>query len=486
MSGQPNTTRRRLLGGFSVAALAALPDLPALGAPAEHLNGAVVTQHTVGALAYTATYTVYPLRDDAGAVQATIAATSYVVDALASPTRPVLFLYNGGPGSSSSMLQFGGLGPRRLAGPESALKMIDNEQHLLAEADLVFIDPVGTGFNQIPAGGNGKPYWTADGDAQATLTAVRGWLAEHRRASSPVYLCGESYGGFRTAMMCKFVDDLPLAGLILVSPLLDLSGHFNSPGNDQPYIINLPSMAVAAWFHGRTARGGRTAAQVFESARRYAQGEYAAALQLGRRLPPADAQRIATSLSALIGMPVQGIVDAKLRIDGETYMNTLLQDPALRIGSLDTRVVGSAKRPRTPAQPTTDPSFPSYGLGGAIGDYFRNELKVPVSRPFVTLTLDVNRAWDYRPSQGAGFYIDGTTEVAAAMEKHAAMRLLITGGYFDMSIPYLGSIYSVDHAGFDPARVSMAAMESGHSPYDDEATLHVFAEHLSTFLRGKA
>lgn len=477
MSGTPNVTRRLLLGSLALAAL------PAAAAPAQPVD-AVVTQHTVGALAYTATYTEHPLRDAAGRIQATIASTSYVADALVSSTRPVLFLYNGGPGSSSSMLQFGGLGPRRLTGPETALTMIDNRQHLLAQADLVFIDPVGTGFNQVPPEGDGKPYWTADGDAKATLEVVRSWLKDHGRGASPVYLCGESYGGFRTAMLCKFAGDLPLAGLILVSPLLDLSGRTGAIGNDQPYIINLPSMAVAAWYHGRTARRGRTAAQVFESARRFAQGEYASALQPGRRLPAAEAQRVAAGLSALIGMPQQRIVEARLRIDGETYMNDLLGDPLLRIGSLDTRVIGSATRPRTPAQPTTDPSFPSYGLGGAIGDYFRNELKVPITRPYVTLTLDVNRAWDYR-STGSGFYIDGTTEVAAAMEKHPAMRLLVTGGYFDMSIPYLGSMYSVDHAGVDPARVQMAAMESGHSPYDNEATLQVFADHLRGFLQGR-
>ena len=482
MSGQPNEARRRLLGGL---ALAALPAVAAQPAPAP-LAAPVVTQHTARMLAYTATYTTYPLRDKAGQLQATMAATSYVVDSLAAPTRPVLFLYNGGPGSSSSMLQFGGLGPRRLSGADGALTMVDNQQHLLAEADLVFIDPVGTGFNQVPAGGDGKPYWHADGDAEATLQVVRSWLKDHQRGAAPLYLCGESYGGFRTAMLCKSAGDLPIAGLILVSPLLDLSGRTGALGNDQPYIINLPSMAVAAWYHGRTARRGRTVAQVFESARQFAQGDYASALQLGRRLPAADTQRIAASLSALTGLPQQRIVDARLRIDGETWMNTLLDDPLLRIGSLDTRVIGSATRPRTPSQPTTDPSFPSYRTAGAIGDYFRRELNVPIDRPYVTLTLDVNRAWDYRPAPGSGssFYIDGTTEVANAMEKHPAMRLLVTGGYFDMSIPYLGSVYSVDHANIDPARVQLAAMESGHSPYDNEATLHAFAEHLRTFLRG--
>lgn len=498
-----NPSRRRLLRGLPAVPLAAWmtarpasATAPAPGpapasapaAAAALLGADVATRHSTGAGAakfdYTAIYSETALRDAAGKLQATISSTSYLKEGGAGAQRPVVFLYNGGPGSSSSMLQFGGLGPRRIVGKEGApLQMVDNAYTLLADADLVFVDPVGTGFNQVPAGGDGQAYWGADGDAKVAVELVRAWLAKHGRAASPVYLCGESYGGYRLAMMSKFTKDLPLAGMLLISPLLDMSGRSDSPGNDQPYVINLPSMSAAAWYHGRIARNGRSAEQVFDEATRYAQGEYAAALQLGRRLPAADAGRIAARLSALIGLPEKTILDAKLRVPGEDFMLALLNDPERRIGSLDTRVTGWSKRPRTPAQPTTDPSFPSYGQAGIIAEYYQRELQVPIARPYVTLTLDVNRAWKYRdPKEDHAWYMDGTVQVTEAMLQHPKMRVMVMGGYFDMSIPYLGSVYSVDHAGMPAERVRLAPLVSGHSPYDDEPTLRSFAEQIRSFV----
>ena len=241
--------------------------------------GSVATRHEIQLgktkLAYTATFAETPLQDDKGALQATISATSYVLDGVRDRShRPVIFLFNGGPGASSSPLHFSAFGPRLLTNEKDAeglRKLADNSNTLLDVADLVFIDPVGTGFSRERPGAQSGAYWGVESDAAAALQLIRKWLVDNGRAESPLFIAGESYGGFRLATLLEHTDDLPLAGLIFISPMLDASGSSGAPGNDLPYIFELPSMAVAAWEHHKIDRAGRTIEQVYAEAEHFAQ-----------------------------------------------------------------------------------------------------------------------------------------------------------------------------------------------------------------------
>ena len=461
----------------------------------------IVTHHTarIGAarVAYTASFAATVLKDANGVSQATISATSYTRDGVADlARRPVIFLFNGGPGASSSPLHFAALGPRRIVEQGSDRQLQDNDDSPLDVADLVFIDPVGTGFSRVLPGGDGKPYWTMDGDARAALALVRDWLHAHGRTASPVYLAGQSYGGFRLAMMTKYAQDLPLAGLVLVSPMLDASGTSEAPGNDLPYILGLPSMSALAWFHERIDRGGRTVEAQFAEATRFAEGEYAAALMQGSALPAAERARIAARIATLTGLPEAFIVAHDLRIGIDAFRSQLLQSPrkttlaeaGQEVGSLDGRIIAAKRPPKTAAQPSGDPSLVVSGSRAEfIKAYYRDALHVADAAPdatYITLSFAVNGAWNWQArdeATGGLFYLNAAPHIAALMRRQPGTRLMLAGGYYDLAVPYLGASYVLAHAGIDPRRIESVGFAAGHSPYDDAAGLHQFANAIRAF-----
>ena len=457
------------------------------------LIGPVSTRHEIhigGArLAYTASFAEMPLNDSNGKLQATISSTAYVVDGVRDRARrPVVFLFNGGPGASSSPLHFSAFGPRILTDERDASgqrKLTDNAYTLLDAADLVFIDPVGTGFSRERPGAHSGEYWGVTGDAQATLTLIRKWLADNARGDSPLFIVGESYGGFRLATMLGQADDLPLAGLVFISPLLDVSGTSTAPGNDLPYIFELPSMAVAAWEHHEIDRAGRTIEQVYAEAERFAQSDYAVALQQGSALPIADRDRLAQRIAALIGLPAPMIAAANLRVDSQTFLEKLMDADGLIVGRLDTRVTApkqeSSKLPNRPA----GANDPALGLGASnvikslpIKAYLQRELGVQTARDYLSLTLDVNFRWNWQGERGLRdevgeprFYVNPTQNIAAVMIKRPRMRVLLVGGYYDMAVPLLAPRYALTHANLPLERVTMHAFVAPHSAFQGEAKL---------------
>jgi carboxypeptidase C (cathepsin A) len=458
---------------------------------------AIATHHTarIGAMqvSYTASFAATVLKDEKGVPQATISATSYTRDGIGDlARRPVIFLFNGGPGASSSPLHFAALGPRRIVDAGGALSLADNDESPLDVADLVFIDPVGTGFSRVLPGGDGKPYWTMDGDAKAALALVRDWLRDHHRAASPVYLAGQSYGGFRLAMMTKYAQDLPLAGLILVSPMLDASGTSEAPGNDLPYILNLPTMSALAWYHQRIDRGGRTVDAQFAEAQKFAQGDYAHALMQGSALPPAERARIAARVAALTGVAEKTVLEAGLRMTTDAFRSQLLQSPRMvplaepgqEVGRLDGRIIAGKRPPKTAAQPSGDPSLVVSGSrADFIKAYYRDALNVAETAPYVTLSFAVNGAWNWQAREGGGglFYLNAAPHIAALMAHQPGTRLMLAGGYYDLAVSWAGANYVLAHAGIDPQRIRAVGFAGGHSPYDDAPGLHQFSTAIRAF-----
>lgn len=438
---------------------------------------------------YRARWAETVLTDASSVPQATISATSYVrEDVRNQATRPVLFLFNGGPGASSSPLHFSAFGPRRLGERDAKgnRAFVDNGESLLNVADLVFVDPVGTGFSRELRQGGGKDYWSPSGDAKAVLSLIRDWLRDNQRTGSPVFVAGESYGGYRLATMAKDMKDLNVQGLILISPLLDPGGN----GGDLAYIFELPTLAVAAWYHKKRPDDARTVEQVWEDARAFAQGDYVVALQQGSALPAADRDRIAARMAALIGLPADQIAKANLRIDSQIFLETLL--PGQIVGRLDVRV--TAPKPEKPINPNRPAAAndPALGLGRTnviksepIAAYLRDEIGVRTTRDYYSLTLDVNFNWDWRsPSRLPEKSRDATPNIAGLMQAKPQLRVLLLGGYYDLATPVLGPRYAITHGGVPLDRVDMVTLAAGHSPFEGDANRQRTASVVRHFLTG--
>jgi len=461
--------------------------------------GPVSTHHEIHngptRLAYTATFAEMPLTDETGRVQATISSTSYVLDPVRDRTRrPVLFAFNGGPGASSSPLHFNAFGPRRLTDERDATgqrKLVDNPHTLLDLADLVFIDPVGTGFSRERPGAPSGTYWNVESDAASVLRLIRKWLVDNGRNDSPVFIAGESYGGFRLATLLKQAGDLPIAGVLLISPLLDASGTDSAPGNDLPYIFNLPSMAIAAWEHNKIDRAGRTLEQVYTEAEHFAQTDYAVALQQGSLLPTSDRDRLATRIAALIGLSAQTVAADNLRVGSQEFLEKLLGAEGRIVGRLDTRV--SAPKPDPAALPNRPAAAndPALGLGPSnviksepIKAYMERELGVHTQRDYISLTLDVNFRFKWHSeTREPQFYINSAPNIASAMIKQPRMRLLLVDGYYDMAVPMLAPRYALTHAGVPLDRASLQALVAPHAAFEGEANLAAGTVVVHDFLR---
>jgi carboxypeptidase C (cathepsin A) len=468
---------RKILFGLLIAAaspcFAAPAPVPEIAGP---IQGAVATRHeaTIGGrtFSYEAVFAETELSDTEGHSQATISATSYI-RLPEDPARPVLFAFNGGPGASSSPLHFGAFGPRLIVtGADGKKVLADNPQSLLADADLVFIDPVATGFSRLLPGGSGKPYFSVDGDAKAVLDLIRAWQAEHKRAS--LFIAGESYGGFRLARLAKDAGDLPLKGLVLISPLLDASASSETAGNDLPFIFELPAMAVTAWKQGKSTLKAADPEAVFEAARRYAEGDYALALLKGDRIAPAERTKVAARLAQLIGLSAKTIADQRLRVETQLFLSSLLPDKI--VGRLDGRVAAPVRHDLPTDRPAAA-NDPSLGLGQSniirsapAKDYFNHDLGVPLDRDYVSLSLDINFQFDFHTGgRDELFYVNPTPNIGALMTAKPDLRVLLVGGYYDLAVPMLAARYAVERAGLPMDRVAYAAFDSGHSPFDGEA-----------------
>ena len=491
-----------MLSGAISAAPTGVPQTPDM-VTAEAVIRPVKTSHRImlaqTEVKYTAWFTERLLYGAQKAPLASISATSYVRDNVTDRAgRPVLFAFNGGPGASSTPLHFNAFGPKHFEIDASgARRLVDNPASLIDAADLVFIDPVGTGFSRERVGAVSGRYWSPEGDAQAALELIRQWLRDNGREQSPIFIAGESYGGFRLALMMQHAQDLPIAGLVLISPMLDATGSASAIGNDLPYILTLPSMAAAAWEHDRIDRHDRNLDQTFAEAAQFAQHDYALGLLQGSAIPLVERDRLAATMAAFIGLPVEEIERANLRIAPQDFLEHLLGDEGRIVSRLDTRI--SAPKPRTPLNPNRPAAAndPALGLGASnviksesVKTYMQNELKVETERDYLSLTLDVNFRWNWcdmlygRDHKEPSFYLNPTPSIAQIMNQRPKMRLLLLGGYYDMAVPLLEPRYALSHAGVPLDRVSMYAFASGHSPLEGEENLRKGSKLVRDFLRG--
>jgi carboxypeptidase C (cathepsin A) len=447
------------------------------------------------AISYVATWSSTVLKDASGIPQATISSTSYVRDDVGGHSqRPVMFAFNGGPGASSSPLHFGILGPRRLGPPDpkGSSAAIDNPQTLLDVADLVLIDPVGTGFSRELRAGGGRAYWNPAGDCKAAQIVIRDWLRDNNRTASPIYIVGESFGGFRLAEMAKDIGDLNIAGLVLISPGADMSGDAGI-ASDQHFVLTLPSMATTAYAQQpKTEENGRSVQQIYEEARTFAQGDYVTALQQGSELRAEDRNRLATRMAQLIHLPESTIADANLRITTQDFLEQLV--PGKVVGRIDTRVV--APKPDKPQVAGRDKAAddPALHMGASnviinsrVHDYLRHEIGVHTDLDYVSLTLEVNFGWNWNSGshriEDNLSNLNPTPNLAKLMKEKPSARLLLLSGYYDLATPMLYQRYTLTHSGVPLDRTRMVAFAAGHTVYEGDSREAVSKE-LHDFVAG--
>lgn len=443
---------------------------------------------------YTATAGTLMLQTDEGKPRAEMFYIAYQREGVRDrSTRPVTFSFNGGPGSSSVWLHLGILGPRRVVFPDGVQPpppphgLTDNEFSLLDVSDLVFIDPVGTGFSR--AAGEAKPqeFHGVAEDVQAVAEFIRRWTSENQRWNSPKFLAGESYGTARAAALVDHLQNqegMFFNGLMLVSSILNFGTARFTPGNDLPYVLFLPSYAATAWYHGRIQP--RPALEPFlQEVRDFAETEYAQALMLGARLPEARAREIAQRLSAYTGLSPEFLLRANLRVNMQRFGKELLRDQRRTVGRLDSRYLGIDADAAGEA-PSHDPNYTAI-LGpytAALNHFLGAELGYRDSRKYEILSGDVNRRWNWGGGNG-GSFVNTAEPLRAAMSRNPHLKVHVANGYYDLATPFFATEYTFDHLGLEPelrGNVSMSYYEAGHMMYSHQPSLEALGRALRAFV----
>ncbi|MBY6014855.1 peptidase S10 [Qipengyuania gaetbuli] len=448
-------------------------------------------------IAYKATVGETILTGDDGKQEAVIVTTSYVKSPR-DTSRPVFFIYNGGPGSGSVWLQMGAWGPKRVAIPSDArddgappYPLLDNPDSLIDVADLVFIDPPGTGFSYLTDGTDPKKYYGLRQDAKAVAQVIRRWINDNGRWNSPKYLGGESYGTTRTAMVVDELEggtfnDVGLNGLILVSTILDFAGREPTPGNEMAYIVTLPNMAAAAFYHGKVE--APSVESIAEEARQFAIGPYATALLKGQDLPAAERAAVRAELSRLTGLSEAYLDQAELRVTSERFYKELLRDRGLTIGRLDARYTGR-DYDNAGETPDNDPSF--YGIDAgytaAINSWLRDSLGFATDREYQSIGREPGQHWDWSLGSGWGrnAYLNVAPFVGKAMRENSGLRLFNAQGWYDFATPFFGAEYSLNRVGIPQDRLTFRYYDAGHMMYVRDEDRAKLSADLRAFIRAR-
>lgn len=437
------------------------------------------------------------LKDKDGKPLAAIFSTSYIKDGAVDPNRPVTFLFNGGPGSGSVWLHMGAFGPKRVVIPSDArddgappYPLVDNPESLLDVTDLVFIDPVGTGWSRALGKTDPKDYWGVTKDAKSVAEFIRLWLNEHGRWNAPKFLGGESYGTTRSAAVANELEgtynDVSLNGILLISTILDFGAQAEVPGNEMSYIVNMPTMATTAWYHNKIADRPATVEEFAEEARQFASGPYLIALMKGSRLAGEERAAIRRQLAHFTGLSETFLENADLRVTPGRFYKELLRDRGLTVGRLDSRYTG-VDHDRAGEEPDNDPSF--YAIDGAytaaMNAYARGDLGVKMADRHYS-TIGGVRDWDWDLGRGDGTYYKNVAPyIGRALRENSGLRVFVAAGYYDFATPFFGAEYSLSRTGIPSDRVHFEYYGAGHMMYVRDADLKKLSGDIRQFIRSR-
>jgi carboxypeptidase C (cathepsin A) len=465
--------------------------------PAAKEEPPVVTHHEIHVggrvLRYTATTGYMPLRnDESGEVEANIFFMAYTLDG-ATGKRPLMFSFNGGPGSASIWLHLGAIGPRRvkmLPGgemPQPPFELVDNEETWLDQTDLVFIDPVGTGFSRATKKELGNKFWSVEGDIASVGNFIRLYLTRYERWNSPLFLVGESYGTTRAAGLSGYLVNhgVALNGVVLVSSVLNFETLDFNVGNDLPYILYLPTYAATAWYHKKLPADLQQLdlAGVLSQAEQFAAGPYTLALGKGDSLTAQERDELVTQVSRFTGLD-RTVVDVNdMRIGQSTFTSELLRSQKLQAGRLDSRFTGTPVSGRT-ARGYYDPSESAIRppFTATFNNYVRTQLGFKTDLEYYVLGGGIGE-WQWGSAQQG--YPDTSDALRLAFVKNPYMKLFVASGYYDLATPYFATHYTLNHMNLDrqqQARISVGFYDAGHMMYIKSDSLGRLKKDVSGFL----
>lgn len=460
------------------------------------------TKHTIQIggkeLKYTATAGTMLLKKEDGTATASIFYIAYIKDDVPDATRrPLTFAFNGGPGSSSVWLQMGALGPKRVAmDPEgNALpppyKLVDNEYSILDLTDLVFIDPVSTGFSRAIPEQDAKHFHGIEGDLDSVADFIRLYTTRSSRWTSPKFLAGESYGTTRAANLSGYLQQrmgYALNGVVLISAVLNFGTISFDRGNDLPYILFLPTYTATAWYHKKLPPDLMASrSKALAESEQFASHEYTLALLKGDAISAEERAQIAQKLARLTGLSAKFVDESNLRVPIFRFTKELLRDERRTVGRYDSRLEGIDLDP-TGASPDYDPSYASVyaPFTAAWNQYVRAELKWESDLPYEILTGRVHPwTWD----QFENRYVNVSDSLRAAMTQNRDLKVFVANGHYDLATPYFATEYTFDHLSLDPMlrkHVSMDFFEAGHMMYTYRPALERLKADLAKFIASAA
>jgi carboxypeptidase C (cathepsin A) len=468
--------------------------------PAEEKT--VKTQHTIHVdgqeLRYTAVAGTLLLLKDDGKPKASIFYISYSLDGADKTKRPITFAFNGGPGSSSVWLHIGALGPKRVAlTPDGQAvpppyHLVDNQGTALSFTDLVFIDPVTTGFSRNAPGEDPKQFHGLEGDIAEVGDFIRLYTSRYGRWASPKFLAGESYGTTRASALSLYLlenEGIYLNGITLISSILNFETARFAVGNDLPYILFLPTYTAAAWYHKKLSGDLQSGdlQHAVEEARKFAGGPYKDALMKGDQLSAAERKDMAQQVAKFTGLPPEYVESADLRISIFRFTKELMRNERETVGRYDSRLEG-VDRDAAGERPEYDPSYAAVqgAFTADFNEYIRGELNWQTDMPYEVLTGKV-QPWNY--SDFTNQYVDVAERLRSAMSQNQFMRVLQMNGYYDLATPFFATEYTFDHLGLEPklrGNVTLHYCDAGHMLYLKQNCLDELHKDMADMYRAAA
>ena len=410
--------------------------------------------------------------------------------------RPLTFSFNGGPGSSSVWLHLGVLGPRRVLMEESGnplpppYRLVENEYSLLDETDLVFIDPVSTGYSRPVVGEKAVQFHGFKKDIESVGDFIRLYTTRYQRWLSPKFLIGESYGTTRAAGLAGYLQErhgMYLNGIMLVSAVLNFQTHDFQPGNDLPYITFLPTYCATAWYHKRLPADlqAQELQTVMQEVQAFALGDYTLALMKGASLPAKERQEMVQKLARYTGLSAEYIERCDLRIEIFRFTKELLRHQRRTVGRLDSRFVG-VDRDAAGEHFEQDPSMAAI-MGpytATLYDYVRGDLQFENDLPYEILHGKLWQNWSYAEHENR--YVDVAETLRQSMHTNPFLKVHVANGYYDLATPHTATEYTFNHLGLDPGlqgNISMSYYAAGHMMYVHIPSLAQLKENLAAFIR---
>jgi carboxypeptidase C (cathepsin A) len=447
-------------------------------------------------LAYYTTAGMLPLKNAAGEIEAQIFFIAYTLNTPeGDPRRPLTIMFNGGPGASSIYLHMGAFSPKRArlrddgTIPPPPYQLIDNEYTLLAETDLVYVDPVGTGFSRAAKDELNKNYWSIKGDIESLAEFIRLYLNRYGRMTSPLFLCGESYGTFRLGGLADHLltKNIALSGLILISAILNFQASEYAKGNDLPYALLLPTFTAAAWYHHKLPADlqAQPLRAAMAEAETWAINGYTLALMRGDLLSEEERAEVAERLARYTGLERRYIERSNLRVRYGRFIKELLRDQRRSVSAYDARLTNIDEL-AIGEEPDFDVILSVLGSPYTmlLNDYVRKELGYTNDDEYQTLNMAVYQAWDFgKPLEG---WPDTSAALRSAMSKNAYMRVFVARGLYDFATSYFAIEYTMNHLGLDPSlrgNIRYGDYESGHMIYIDLASLAQLRQDVGQFIQ---